>query len=378
MSPSTMDKVGKFDGSNYQLWAYKMRMFLTAKGLWGYVDGSAPKDTEKAGQAHANVVLRLEDSQLVHVMKCKTAKDVWQALEAMNQQKDMSTKMWLKQKYATFRFNSDCLAKHLEELEKLLLEMQSADCMPEEEDICATLLRSLPSQYDMLVQAVRMSMQNVAYSALVMKIKSEEIRLRDQEERQEQTAMFAKKKHYGAKKDKKDKKQVKCFGCGKMGHFKSECRAKKSPNEDKSESHVAFNANVKRSSEDRAMWVVDSGASNHMCNDRTLFEDFKVPTTDKYVSVAKAGTKLKILGIGVVKISLQVDDKVIQAKLQDTLLVEDLARNLFSVSAVTKRGMSVEIGGRGCKIYHQGKVVATGSQIGSLVYLNVSCKRTAY
>jgi hypothetical protein len=146
MSPNSSDKVGKFDGSNYQLWSFKMRMFLQAKGLWGCVDGSTSQDTEKESQAHAFIVLRLEDSQLVHVMKAKTAKDVWKTLEIMNKQNDMSTKMWLKQKYATFRYSSDSMAKHLEELEKLLLEMQSASCMPDEDDICATLLRRLPSQ----------------------------------------------------------------------------------------------------------------------------------------------------------------------------------------------------------------------------------------
>ncbi|CEG41139.1 FOG: Transposon-encoded proteins with TYA, reverse transcriptase, integrase domains in various combinations [Plasmopara halstedii] len=68
--------------------------------------------------------------------------------------------------------------------------------------------------------------------------------------------MFAKKKHQGTKKDKK---QVNCFGCGKLGHYKNECRSKNNkPHEENMELHVAFHSNTKRSNGDRAMWVIDS------------------------------------------------------------------------------------------------------------------------
>lgn len=61
------------------------------------------------------------------------------------------------------RYNSENITKHIEVFERLLLEMRSANCEPDEDDICATMLRSLPSSYDMLVQAVRMSMVKVTY-----------------------------------------------------------------------------------------------------------------------------------------------------------------------------------------------------------------------
>ena len=169
---------------------------------------------------------------------------------------------------------------------------------------------------------------------------------------------------------KKDKKKVKCYQCGKLGHYKNECRQKK-PSQDRNDAHVAFQAKTEGQVQDKDMWVVDSGASDHMCNDKTLFQEIRTPRTARYVSVAKAGTKLKILGIGTVHLKLQVNQEVVQAKLEDTLLVEDLARNLFSVSAVTKRGMKVEMNQDGCKIKHSGKVVAVGHQSGSLVYLDV-------
>jgi Reverse transcriptase (RNA-dependent DNA polymerase)/gag-polypeptide of LTR copia-type/Integrase core domain/GAG-pre-integrase domain/Zinc knuckle len=373
MSPSNDDKVGKFDGSNFQLWSYKMRMLLTAKGLWGQVDGTATPDKEKMGQAQAIIVLRLEDSQLIHVMRAKTPTEAWKALEKMNQQKDMSTRLWLKEKYATFRYEVGSITKHLNELEKLVLDMEVAGCMPDELDICATLLRSLPPSYESLVQAVRFSMYKITYSELSMKLKCEETRQKDQGDIQEQTAMFAKKKQF---KSKFDKSKIKCYNCGKPGHIQRECRQKKKTQADGSDAHVAFQARYEDSKKDKDMWVVDSGASNHMCNDRDVFEEIRPTRTDKYVSVAKAGVRLKVLGIGTVQLQLQVGNQVVQAKLRDTLLVEDLARNLFSVSAITKLGMKVEMDRDGCKIKNQGKVVAMGRQVGSLIYLDAVTQGT--
>jgi hypothetical protein len=158
-----MDKVGKFDGSNYHMWSYKMQMLLTAKGLWGQVDGTATPDTDKMSQAQALIVLRLEDNQLIHVMRAKTPSEVWGVLETMHTQKDISNKLWLKEKYATFRYNTGSIVKHMEDLEKLVLDMEIAGCPPDESDICATFLRSLPPIYESLVQAVRFSMYKVTY-----------------------------------------------------------------------------------------------------------------------------------------------------------------------------------------------------------------------
>lgn len=61
-----------------------MRMFLTSKGMWGQVNGTSPKDADKESQSHAMIVLRLEDSQLVHVINARSAAEVWSTLEDMN------------------------------------------------------------------------------------------------------------------------------------------------------------------------------------------------------------------------------------------------------------------------------------------------------
>jgi hypothetical protein len=49
------------------------------------------------------------------------------------------------------------MQQHITKLESLALQMVECNCGPSDEDICLTLLRSLPLEYESLVQATCMS-----------------------------------------------------------------------------------------------------------------------------------------------------------------------------------------------------------------------------
>ena len=61
----------------------------------------------------------------------------------------------------------------------------------------------------------------------------------------------------------------------------------------------------------------------------------------------------------------------IDARLENTLHVQDLTRNLFSLTTAASREMKVEITQNECVIKRNGIPVATGRKKGSLLYLNV-------
>lgn len=369
MSPNDdKPKVERFDGSNYNLWSYKMKMYLMSKGLWETVAGTALEVNEsKMQQAHAAIVLNIADSQIMHIINAQNAQEAWSGLEAFHRSKNMANRMWLKEKFAAFKFTANGMSKHICELESLVMEMNSADCQPSEEDICATLLRSLPPSYESLVQAFRMSMNVVSWSDVVNRLTSEEIRQKDSCKIEEQTAMLSdRSRPKKAFKKKKDKKSVTCFNCGKQGHYKNECR---STRHDMEESNVAFHAHDTSVHVD-SRWIIDSGASNHMCMQRDSFVTYETEMSSKSVSTAKTGNKLKVLGVGTVAVVISLGNKLVKIRLENTLHVEDLSKNLFSVPAILKKGMKIEMGQTGCMIKHQGKTVATGSQRGSLIYLD--------
>ena len=159
MSPSSDFgfKVEPFDGSNYGLWSFKMKMLLVSKGLWSAVSGEEPVTAMKEQQAHAAIVLSLADSQMMHVIGSETARDAWGKLAMFHCTQDMANRLWLKEKFATFKYTASSISGHVTELEELVMKMQSANCGPSEKDISAVMLRSLPPSYESLVQAFRMA-----------------------------------------------------------------------------------------------------------------------------------------------------------------------------------------------------------------------------
>nr|CCA21915.1 AlNc14C138G7146 [Albugo laibachii Nc14] len=81
------------------------------------------------------------------------------------------------------------MSAHVMELERLVMEMNGADCVLSEKDMCATMLRSLPASYESLVQAFRMSVARFSFSDLVSKIIAEAVRKKDSSRIEEATAL---------------------------------------------------------------------------------------------------------------------------------------------------------------------------------------------
>lgn len=99
---------------------------------------------------------------------------------------------------------------------------------------------------------------------------------------------------------KQSKKKFKCFGCKKEGHKLSDCPVKKNRNQ-KSDEKPKSKANVAESSsvcfigqregnaDTKVQWFIDSGCSDHLVNDRSLFEELKPLKCPVEIAIAKDG-----------------------------------------------------------------------------------------
>ena len=92
MSPNdSAPRLEPFNGTNYRLWAFKMKMYLMSKGLWEAVNGGTPVSAATEQQAHAAIVLNLSDTQLMRVVHTQNARKAWSSLARIHTTQDMAS-----------------------------------------------------------------------------------------------------------------------------------------------------------------------------------------------------------------------------------------------------------------------------------------------
>lgn len=156
-------------------------------------------------------------------MACDTAAEMWKRLETVYGRISEASVNTTMQKFYGSKYKSDGMAKHIAKFEDLahqlnILRERVTDAM-----MVNKILSTLPScNY---FHAAWDSTQTKTLENLMSRLLLEEERLnaREKENAAEGSALTAR----GMNKGKGSSTNA-CFNCGKTGHWKKECRAKKS------------------------------------------------------------------------------------------------------------------------------------------------------
>lgn len=107
-------------------------------------------------------------------------------------------------------------------------------------------------------------------------------------------------------------------------------------------------------------WIVDSGASRHVCFHREWFIEMRLCTNDR-VSLSDNST-CEAKGVGTILIQKYVNGQWETGRIENVLYVPQLKRNLFSVGVCTSRGFQVKFTEHEVVIYGDNKVLAKGAK----------------
>ena len=269
-----------------------------------------------------------------------------------------------------------------------------------EEDCVVHILASLPESFNMLVTALEANPEVPSMETVTERLLHEERKIKGREETgtRHTKAMMA-RNSFGPKK------KFTGHYCGKPGHFKRNCRilasdlATSNEKKDKSSCKTKREATHKAnkatsgskdinssSSEDDALvvchalsarsegnWIVDSGATCHMCNERKLFTKFESLQKSQEVTQGD-GHALEATGQGAVSLEMTLPDgKTNRCVLHSVLYVPKLSYNLLSVTKVSEHGKIIRFDDAGCQILNKyDKCIAVATKLGNLYYLQ--CK----
>ena len=121
---------------------------------------------------------------------------------------------------------------------------------------------------------------------------------------------------------------------------------------------------------EKSKWIVDSGATCHMCNNKNLFLELRNLEEVHEIKVGD-GYSVEAKGEGTIELQVMLDDAVNSCKLYNVLYIPDLSFNLLSVSKTVKAGKTVKFSQNGCQIVNKNSnIVAAAKKVSNLYYLN--------
>lgn len=380
------------NGTNWQTWRIRIEMLLCRENLWEVISEDVPEEPDRTTawlrndrKAKSTLILLIDDSQLPLVKDCTYARDVYCALKNYHQKTTRSVRVsLLKRLCSTNLAENGDVEKHLAVFDDLFDRLDGAGMNLDKDTKICMLLRSLPPSYDGLVTALdSRSDEDISLDAVKAKLVDEFNR---HLERKGMTVKVEKAMRSAEGRPRNETRT--CHYCKKAGHLKRNCR-KLLADQQKKDGHPTKpesdrNAKAKAAQNDsrgvaftvadatHSSWVIDSGASAHMANDKSFFRSLK-QFAGGFITLADGKrTQIQGEGSGVVY-GVDGEGNTQKIDVNEVKFVPALSTNLISVSKLSQKGFKVSFDTDGCDIIDSGgTVVATGGRHGGLYYLRVA------
>nr|GEZ29200.1 retrovirus-related Pol polyprotein from transposon TNT 1-94 [Tanacetum cinerariifolium] len=261
----------------------------------------ASEKTALMKKAYSTLILCLEDYVLREVTKKTTAAGIWTKLTSQYMTKSLANRLYSKNKLYTYYMSPGTkLGDHIDEFNKLIIDLAKIDIEIEDEDQTLMLLTLLPSSYENFVDTLSCGSESLTMEDVLATLNSRELKKRTEGTKEENgdglyvrgRSDYSVKAHSSGSsrfKKKGGTSKLKCYICHLEGHLKRDCPLKKSNRFVKNgkrgqyydssddEGNAYFQeALVVVGNDEMIELVMNSGESYHMTHMRNFWYDFKV------------------------------------------------------------------------------------------------------
>jgi len=357
---SSQYSIEKLDSENYSSWAVEMKSLLIHSELWSVVCGREIKNESgtveqqtnfdiKDEKALASILLCIKPSQINYVKHCTSSMEAWKKLASVHMPSGPARRIQLFKQLLYMKMSeTDSITVHLSNFSDVIEKLQEIDQTVPDEMLVIILLSSLCDLYENFVVAIETRDSLPSLSSLKIKLleEGERRKVSDKTADGMEQKMYASRAEKGRDKYKKDMRNVECWNCGRHGHVSAKCnskeklaRSEKDNNKEKKreenkKSYSVFAAAPGQVGLTENIWCVDSGATAHLCANKSLFVSIR-EHKEKIMLVGE--NYIEAEGIGTVKLYWQ--ENII--KLVDVLFVKNLQCNFISVSKATNNGFEI-------------------------------------
>lgn len=399
------------EASQWTVWSFQVKVILTAAEIFGVVNGddkiptvTTDKDYAKNladwkkndAKAQKIIVTSIGQKVMIHILNCTTAQQMWEKLKSIYEQDNAASKHLLHQQFFSYEKSADDdVATHISKLESIAQKLKNMKVDISDDMLITKIMMTLPAEYRHFVSAWESSAEDQrTLRNLTNRLFVEENRIGMSKMslvKQESNEAFLTKQsggNNGALKrsvqhsKNKGKKKGNCFSCGSSEHWKNQCPAKKDesksndakPTKSKAFLGVILNnesndqalmSNALDEIDKRDAWYHDSGASSHMCKERSWFVNFTVLENGPDVTLAN-GDVMRATGKGDINILSFDGNKWIKKTMKGVLHSPKLFANLFSSTKAMDNGHEFHSNKVRCELLDEGCTVLVGVRDGSL------------